>query len=153
MFKFRLPPGVRSKRVTWIRFPLRLDGKHFAGVIKYGSRRLDFGPGPSSVAERAERWRSFSCANVAGDQISLLEWNIELRFVCELERENFLLLFLVGTDRRAVRDLKRRLARRPRPTNFHQSEESADAMLEMHHEVALIELTEINLCAIAFRTT
>ena len=51
MFKFRLPFRVRSERVTRMRFPFRLDGKHFPGVIKYGSRRLYFGPGPFSVAE------------------------------------------------------------------------------------------------------
>src|SRR5262249_30249840 len=95
MFKFRLPFCVRSERVTRMRFPLRLDGKHFPGVIKYGSRCFYFSVGPSSVAERAERRRFFPCANVAGNQIRLLEWNIELGFVCKLENQYLLWLPLL----------------------------------------------------------
>src|SRR6185437_2565194 len=146
MFKLRLPFCVRSERVTRVRFPLRLDCKHFSRVIKYGSRRLYFGPGPPSVAERAERRRFFSCANVARNQIGLLERNIELRFVCKLENQ----YFLCRRGRFVWRaELQRRRARGNsplQPWHFHEPHESSDAVLEVHNEVALVELTEINLC-------
>ena len=149
MFKFRLPFCVRSERVAGLRFSLRLDRKHFAGVIEDGSRRFDFCAGPFAVAERAERRRFFSCADVAGNEISLLERNVELRFIGELERENFLLFVLVG-QRRAV-NARASVAPGGRALrNFHQSEESADAMLEMDHQIAFVEFAEIDLGAMTF---
>src|SRR6266850_7011310 len=153
MFKFRLPFCVRSERVTRMRFPLRLDGKHFPGVVKYGSRCFYFSAAPSSVAERAERRRFFPCANVAGNQIRLLEWNIELRFVRKLEDQYFL---CVGRHFFWRAELQRRRARGSSPLqtwHFHEAHESPDAMLEVHDQVALVELTEIDLCAMTLRTT
>src|SRR6266480_2964656 len=138
MFKFRLPFCVRGECVARMRFPLCLDREHFPGVVKNGSRRFYFGAGPSPVAERAERRRFFSCANVAGNQVCLLEWNVELGFICELENQYFLLFMLVGTDRRGVLSKGRRRARRSCPTKFLQAQKSPDAMLEVHNKVVLV---------------
>src|SRR5215470_384089 len=90
MFEFRLPFCVWCERVTGMCFSLRLDGKHFPGVIKNGGRSFYFGARPSSIAERAERRRFFPSADVAGNQVRLLERNIKLRFIGKFERENFL---------------------------------------------------------------
>ena len=115
MFEFGLPFCVRRKCVAGLRFALRLDREHFARVIENGGRGFDFCAGPFAIAERAERRRFFSCADVARNQISLLERHIELRFIGELECEYFLLFVLVGTRvRRPSVDAGR--ARRSRPT-------------------------------------
>src|SRR6266480_5485024 len=153
MFEFCLPFCVRGECVARMQLALGLDREHFPGVIKYGSGRFYFGASPSSVAERAEWRRFFPCANIAGNEIRLLEWNIELRFICKLKGKNFLLLLLEGMDRRAVLSNALRRARRSRPTNFHESKKSPDTVFEVHDEVALVKLTEINLRAIAVRTT
>src|SRR6266498_5228460 len=138
VFKFRLPFCVRSERVARMCLALRLDCKHLAGVIKNGSRCFYFGAGPSPVAERAERRRFFSCANVAGNQIRLLEWNIELRFVCKLQNQYFLCL---GWHFFWRAEFQRRRARGSSPLqtwHFHEAQKSSDTMLEVHNEVALV---------------
>src|SRR5437868_13907661 len=95
VFKFRLPFCVRGESVSRMRFALCLDCQHFPGVIKNGCHRSYFAPRPSPIAVRAERRRFFSCANVAVNQIRLLEWNVELRFICTPENHYFLSLPLL----------------------------------------------------------
>ena len=77
---------------------LRLDRKHFPGVIKNGSGRFYFGPRPTAVAEGAERRRFFSRANIARNEVGLLKRNIELRVIGKLEREHLLAFICSGPE-------------------------------------------------------
>ena len=56
-------------------------------------------------------------ADVARNEIRLLERDVEFRFIGKLEREHFLHAAAGGRD-------------------FHQLEKPADAMLEVDHEIA-----------------
>src|SRR5207244_237003 len=151
MLKFCLPPCVRSECVTGTCLPLRLNRKHFAGVIENRSRSFYFGAGPSPVAEGAERRRFFPDPNIAGNEVCLLERDIKLRFVCKLEGENF------SFDQRRFlwrAELQRRRARGSSPLrdrHFYQPEKSTDAVLEVHDQIALGQFAEIDLHAMAFR--
>ena len=69
---------------------LRLNRKHFPGVIKNGIGGVFLRTRPFPVAERTERRRFFADTDVTRNQIGLLERHIKLRFIGKLERENFL---------------------------------------------------------------
>ena len=161
MVEFRLPSCIRGKRVAGMRLPLRLDCEHFAGVIEDGSGGVSLGAHPFRVAQRAERWRFFSHTDIAGNEVRLLERDVEFRFIGELEHEDFLCFLLVGTNRRAVRDGVSRLASfdfarerlRQRATKLLQPQKARDAMFEMHDKIAFGEFAEIDLHTMTFGAT
>src|SRR5712672_3025769 len=107
MFKFGLPFAVGSKCVACMGLPLGLKREHFAGIVKNGCCGIFLGTCPLRVSKRAEQRRFFSDANIAGHQIRLLKWDINLRFIRKLDRKHFVF------------------------TDSLQSPKSSDAMLEM----------------------
>ena len=129
MLEFALPFCVGAEGVAELRFALRLDGQHLAGVIENRSRGVGFRARPFRIRERTERWRFFPDADVAGNEIGLLQRNVETRFVGKLQRQHFL---LAAADRR----------------HFHELEETAHAVLEVNHEIAFVQFAEIDLRAI-----
>ena len=130
MLEFALPFRIGAKGMPELRFALRLHGEHFAGVVENGSGRVGLGARPFRVRERTERRRFFPDADVARDEIGLLQRDVELGFVGEFERQHFL---HAAADRR----------------HFHQLEKTADAVLEMDDEIAFGQLAEIDLGAVA----
>src|ERR1700704_2297970 len=130
MFEFDLPFRVQPKRIAWHDFALRLQGQHFAGVIEDRRGRVALGARPPRIAQRTERRRFLADADIARDEVSLLERNVEFGAVGEFERENF----LVAASRR----------RYP-----HQLKESSNAMLKMNDVIAFSQFAEIDLRAVA----
>ena len=90
MFEFRLPFRIGSKCMAGMRLSLRLNRKHFSGVIENGICGVCLRTRPFPVAQRTERRRFFADTDVTRNQIGLLERHIKLRFIGKLERENFL---------------------------------------------------------------
>src|SRR5439155_26855338 len=130
MLEFALPLCVRTERVAGNRFALGLDCEHFAGVIENRSDGVLFRAPPFRIGERAEFRRTFANADVARNEISLLERNVELRFIGELKREHF--LFTVC-----------------RCWNLCETREPRDAVFEMNHEIVFGELAEIDLSSVS----
>ena len=130
MLKLGLPFRVGTKRVAGMRFALSLEGEHFARVVENGGRGVFLRARPFCVAKRTEWRRLFADTDVAGNEIGLFKRHIKFRFIGKLEDQNFL------------RSVLRR--------EFFKTEEPSDAVFEMDNEVALTQLTEINLRAMAF---
>src|SRR5256714_763715 len=130
MLEFALPFRVRAKGVAELRLALGLDGEHLAGVIENRSRRVFLRARPLRIRQRTERRRFFTDADVTRHEISLLERDVEPRVVREFESER--LLHLAGG--------------RGDPS---QLEKTPDAMFEMNDEVALVQLAEVDLGAVA----
>ena len=130
VFEFALPFCVGTEGVAELRFTLRLHREHLARVIEDGSGRIGFGARPFRVRERTEPRRFFSHADITGDEVGLLERDVKTGVSREFEREH---LLLAAADRR----------------HFGELQEAADAVLEMHDEVALVQFAEIDLCPVA----
>src|ERR1051326_6253604 len=90
MLKLELPLGIRTKSETRNGFALGLNRQHFSGVVENRRSRGLFGAGPFCIGQRTQSRRSFAIANVPRNQISLLEWHVEFRFIGELEGEHIL---------------------------------------------------------------
>ena len=125
VFKLLLPFVVRREREAGARFPLGMDGEQLGGIIK--NRALGGEPGlrPAPVAEFAQRGRSLPDAHVARDEERLLQRDVKPRRVCKFDCQHFLVFFA--------------------SLEFLQAEIPADAVFEMHDEVALVHLTEVDL--------
>src|SRR5262249_54567990 len=135
---------------------LRLDRKHFACVIENGSRSLDFRPRPFAIAKRAERRRFFPRADVAGNEIRLLERNIQLGFIGELDCQDFLFSVCSGSRAGCIPWQSRRHACRynvRRSLETNEPAKSSDPVLKVHDQIAFSEFAEIDLGAMTFRST
>src|ERR1700686_3090592 len=130
MLKLGLPLRVGTERVTRMRFTFSLEGEHFASVVENGGGSVFLRARPFCVAKRTECRRFFADTDVAGNEIGLFERHIKFRFIGELEDQNFLRSVLWR--------------------EFFKTEEPSDAVFEMDNEVALTQLTEISLRAMAF---
>jgi hypothetical protein len=91
--------------------------------------------------------RSFSDADIARNEISLLERHVEFRVVGKFEHEQFLLTRCSGS-RAGCNSCGRhaRLDSFERCWNTGELQKTPDAVLKMHDEIALVQLAEINLC-------
>ena len=128
MLEFDLPFRVGAKRVAALRLALGLEGEHFARVIEDGGGRVLFRARPFCIGQRTERRRFFPDPDIARNHESLLERNEELRLFGEFDRQHF-------------------AARPPVGRDFLQSLKPADAVLEMDHQFAFVEIAEIDLGA------
>ena len=153
MLKLGLPFGVGRKRMAGMHLAFGLQHEHFAGVIEDGGRSVFLGANPPCIAKRAKRRRFFSNTDIARDEIGLLERNVEFGFIGELDREHLAIFMVrsVGLRRASFGSAQDRLG--SRPAKFLQPEESSDAVLEMHHEIAFGEFAEINLGTMAVRAS
>src|SRR2546423_3793733 len=140
--------------MTGVGLTLGLKCEHFSGVIENRGGGVFLCARPFCVRQRTERRRLFPDADVTGDEIVLLQWNIELRFVGELQNEDFL-----SGPRHCcwLAEVQRRRARWSSPVrcrHLDEAKKSSDAVLEVDDKIAFVELAEINLRAIAsFRAT
>ena len=130
MLELALPLAVGTESVAELGRAFRLHREHFARVIEDGSRGIFFRTAPFRIRKRAQRRGFLADADVARNEISLLERDIEFRFIGKLERQHFLQTTTGGRD-------------------FHQLEKPADAMLQMHDEIAFGQFAEIDLRAVA----
>ena len=130
MLELALPFRVRTEGVAELRFALRLHRQHLAGVIENGSGGVGFGARPFRVGERTERRRFFADTDITRNEIRLLQRDVEPGVVGKFEREHFL---FAAAHRR----------------HFHELLETADAVFEMHDEIAFGQFAEIDLRAVA----
>ncbi len=111
MFELALPFRVGAEGVAELRFALGLHGQHLAGVVEDRGDRVLLRPRPFGIRERAERRRFFPDADIARDEIRLLERDVEFRFIREFEREDFLHAAALRRERASVAENVRRRAR------------------------------------------
>ena len=147
MLELELPFRVGAESVAELGLALGLQGEHFAGVIENRGSRVLLRPRPFRVGQRTERRRFFPDPDVARNQEGLLERDVEFRFVGELDRETFD-ASAAARGRPAPFPLRRYTRSTPRRPGSLQSEETADAVLEMDDEIAFVELAEIDLSAV-----
>jgi hypothetical protein len=135
--KLALPGRVDRKGMPRLGFACRLDRKQFTGKISNRRLGLSLGPGPTGPPQRVERRTGFSGADVFADQVRLRDRNVKPG--CRLggltwgifNDETFLTL-------RRGTDVGRHLG--PATVGRGQSAQTkvaADAMLDMHHIIAL----------------
>src|SRR5438046_2550278 len=142
MLEFALPFRVRSKGMAELRLALGLDREHLAGVIEDGSGGRLFRARPLRIGQGTERRRFFADTDVARDEVSLFERNVEAGVIRELKGERFPLSARIPFWRA---ELQRRRARGSSPLHsrqLDQSEKSSDAMFEVDDEVAFVQPAE-----------
>ncbi len=126
MLKLELPFRVGTEGVAELRLALGLEREHFAGVIEDRGGRVLFRAAPFRVGQRTERRRFFPDPDVARNHEGLLERHVKFGLVRELEHQHFARIVLA---------------------DFLQAVEAPDALLEMHDEVAFVQIAEIDLRA------
>src|SRR6202030_815440 len=142
MFKSALPFRVGPERMTRLRLAFGLKRQHPARIVEDRGRGVSFDPSPTCISQRTEGWRLFSGTDIARNQICLFQRHIESGLLGELQCEHFLSalcsrgFFSCG---RCLADCAAWL-RQP-----NEPKESADAVLQMDDEIALVQFTEIDL--------
>ena len=119
MLELDLPFRVGAKGVAALGFALGLHGQHFAGVIEDGGGGVLLRARPFRIGQRTERRRFLPDADIARDQIGLLERDIEFRFFGEFQRQHFLRSAALRRNARQFAETGRCRARDERPDRLH----------------------------------
>ena len=121
-----LPLVVLRKREALARLALRMHCEQLRSVIEHGALRGLLRPRPARVTQLTQRGRAFPDAHVSRDEKRLLQRHVKFRAAGELQREHLVRFPL--RDRKTL-----------------QPEILPDPVLEMHDEIALVQLAEIDL--------
>jgi hypothetical protein len=145
-FELTLPRRVGWVRVAGLRLPSRLNTQQFTRQVFHGTFGLSLGLGPTRATEGVERRARFSGPHVLADQMGLADRYVELggrliRIGGGILDDQTL---RVRCGCRAVFRTVR-LAASPSCRKRLQAEITTDAMLQVDHVIALLQVGKVDL--------
>ncbi len=141
-FKLALPLRVRLARVAGLRFAHGLDAQHFGGDVAHGFFRLLLRLRPARAAERVQRRMRLARADVFADEMRLADGNVKLRRLDGVaagrvfDDETFGFGLPIADCRLPIIRSRRQI---------FQTEITSDAVLQMHDQIAFLQIREINV--------
>ena len=136
--KFALPRGVLRKPKALLRLAHGLDPQHFGGEILHGTLGLFLRFNPTLAAQRVECRSRLTRADVFADEMCFADGHIKFR------RRIVGIRGGIFDDKTFVAILRLAFARAGKRQNLH-SLKPPDAVLHVHHEIALLHFGEINI--------